>query len=180
MIASLLKPNGFRTQFNSIPEDMSSSLPPDLFDQTTVVSLLATVLIVLVAYGTSCKALAPSTSTSLRFLFIWHLSDALCHFVLEGSFLYHCFFSFIEANSAEAKGLYPTAYNYLGWGEDRIYGPQSGGENPLAALWMVYARADKRWAGADLVRIDPFSPCIYQWLTRVIGCHQSRVIDGIL
>jgi hypothetical protein len=32
-----------------------------------------------------------------------------------------------------------------------VHGAQAGGENPLAVLWMVYARADWRWAGVDLV-----------------------------
>lgn len=64
-------------------------LPPDLFDQTTLVSLASTVVILAVAYGTSLKALAPSTPSSYRFLFIWHAFDALIHFFLEGSFLYH-------------------------------------------------------------------------------------------
>lgn len=130
-----------------------SSLPPDLFDQTTIISLLATVAIVVAAYGTSRIALAPATSTTLRFLFIWHLADALCHFLLEGSFLYHCFFSYVSTSSASAPDdllkLFPTPFNYLGY-EDRVYGPQAGGSNPFAQLWMVYARADKRWAGADL------------------------------
>lgn len=127
-----------------------STLPPDLFDTTTLVSLAATVVIVLVAYLASRRFLEASTSTALRFLFIWHLADALCHFILEGSFLYHCFFSFVEANAPEAAGLIATPFNYLGHGETRVYGPQSGGANPFAQLWMVYARADKRWGGADL------------------------------
>jgi hypothetical protein len=130
-----------------------STLPPDLFDQTTVVSLLATVAIVATAYVASRVALPRSTSGTLRFFFIWHLADALCHFILEGSFLYHCFFSWQPASQvrvADLATLYPTAFNYLGHGADRIYGPQSGGDNPFAQLWMVYARADKRWAGADL------------------------------
>lgn len=66
-----------------------SGLPPDLFDQTTLVSLASTVLILGVAYATSLKALSPSTPGSYRFLFIWHAFDALIHFFLEGSFLYH-------------------------------------------------------------------------------------------
>lgn len=130
--------------------DAASSLPPDLFDTTTLVSLTAALTIVLVAYAVSCRALSASTSTALRFLFIWHLADALCHFILEGSFLYHCFFSFVESHLPEAQGLVPSPFNYLGHGEARVYGPQSGGSNPLAQLWMVYARADKRWGGADL------------------------------
>lgn len=66
-----------------------AGLPPDLFDQTTLVSLASTVLILAVAYGTSLKALSPSTPGSYRFLFIWHAFDALIHFFLEGSFLYN-------------------------------------------------------------------------------------------
>lgn len=132
---------------------MASELPPDLFDQTTVVSLLATVAIVAFAYFTSTAVLPSSTKTSLRFLFIWHLADALCHFILEGSFLYHCFFSYIELgkDNTNVSNFYPTPFNFLGYENQRIYGPQSGGSNPLAQLWMVYARADKRWAGIDLV-----------------------------
>jgi hypothetical protein len=135
---------------------VESSLPPDLFDQTTIVSLLSTIAIVLVAYTTSHLVLPrATTSGTLRFLFIWHLADALCHFILEGSFLYHCFFSYIPVEEAgeRLKDLVPTPYNFLGWEDGRIYGPQSAGENPFAQLWMVYARADKRWAGADLVSL---------------------------
>lgn len=47
---------------------------------------------------------------------------------------------------------YPTARGYLGH-DDRIWGAQSGGDNVFAQLWMVYARADRRWAGADIVRL---------------------------
>jgi hypothetical protein len=64
-------------------------LPPDLFDQTTLVSLASTLVILAAAYATSLKALSPSTPSSYRFLFIWHAFDALIHFFLEGSFLYH-------------------------------------------------------------------------------------------
>ncbi|KFG86802.1 hypothetical protein MANI_002688 [Metarhizium anisopliae] len=128
-----------------------SDLPPDLFDQTTIISLLATVAIVLVAYLTSKSVLPTSTSGTLRFLFIWHLADALCHFILEGSFLYHCFFSYMTPDAeTDIANLFPTPFNFLGWENQRIYGPQSGGDNPFAQLWMVYARADKRWAGIDL------------------------------
>lgn len=46
---------------------------------------------------------------------------------------------------------YPTPRGWLGRGDDRIYGSQAA-DNPFAQLWMVYARADKRWAGAEPVR----------------------------
>ena len=130
---------------------MASELPPDLFDTTTLVSLASTVLIVAVAYGASLKFLLPSTSGPLRFLFIWHAADALCHFALEGSFLYHCLFSYIPVTDAAKRGgMWPTPANFLGH-SDRVYGPQAGGDGFFAQLWMVYARADPRWAGADLV-----------------------------
>lgn len=132
----------------------SMGLPPDLFDQTTLVSLASTLLILAVAYATSLKVLASSTPGPLRFLFIWHAFDALIHFFLEGSFLYHCFFSSVPVSQltvGEVAKYYPSPENFLG-SAGRIWGAQAGGDNPFAQLWMVYARADKRWAGADLVR----------------------------
>lgn len=137
--------------------DATTSLPPDLFDQTTIFSLLATLAIVLAAYAASRAVLPTSSSATVRFFFIWHLADALCHFILEGSFLYHCFFSYLPAADLKLHGLdgetlFPTPFNFLGHGADRVYGAQVGGSNPLAQLWMVYARADQRWAGVDLVR----------------------------
>ncbi|KAF5602801.1 C-8 7 sterol isomerase emopamil-binding protein [Fusarium pseudocircinatum] len=131
----------------------SSSLPPDLFDQTTIISLLSTLAIVFVAYAASLRFLPSSSSGVLRFLFIWHLADALCHFLLEGSFLYHCFFSHQPLVDDVKTDLFPTPPGFLGY-SDRVYGAQSGGDNPFAQLWMVYARADKRWAGVDL-GVDP-------------------------
>jgi hypothetical protein len=129
----------------------SSTLPPDLFDQTTIISLLATVAILAVALALSRQVLDPKTSSSLRFLFIWHAFDALIHFFLEGSFLYHCFFSSLPvADLPNPSSYFPDPHNFLGH-TDRIHGSQAGGENPFAQLWMVYARADRRWAGIDLV-----------------------------
>lgn len=126
------------------------SLPPDLFDQTTLVSLASTVAILAAAYIASLVFLPSSTSGSLRGLFIWHAFDALIHFFLEGSFLYHCFFSYIPLSQVKnPMGLAPTAHNFLGY-TNRAYGPQAGGDNLFAQLWMVYAKADRRWAGADL------------------------------
>ncbi|EKJ75733.1 hypothetical protein NXS19_012240 [Fusarium pseudograminearum] len=129
--------------------ETASSLPPDLFDQTTIISLLSTLAIVFTAYVASLKFLPSSSSGTLRFLFIWHLADALCHFLLEGSFLYHCFFSHLPLLNDVKTELFPTPAGFLGY-SDRVYGAQSGGDNPFAMLWMVYAKADKRWAGVDL------------------------------
>ena len=137
----------------------TSTLPPDLFDQTTVVSLAAVVGFVGIAWGVSRRVLPESTSGPLRVLFMWHAFDMLIHFFFEGSFVYHCLFSWIpeSAGFVGAGGrkvgqdvFYPTAKGYLGT-EGRIYGPQAV-DSPTARLWMVYAKADWRWAGADLVR----------------------------
>ncbi|KAJ0116917.1 emopamil binding protein [Diaporthe amygdali] len=123
-------------------------LPPDLFDQTTLVSLASTVLILAVAYATSLKALSPSTPGSYRFLFIWHAFDALIHFFLEGSFLSIPYDS-LTVGDLRSGRYYSTQQGYLGH-DDRIWGSQAAAaDNPFAQLWMVYARADKRWAGAD-------------------------------
>ncbi|SPN98929.1 related to C-8,7 sterol isomerase/emopamil-binding protein [Cephalotrichum gorgonifer] len=130
----------------------SNGLPPDLFDQTTLLSLASTVAIVLVGVLLGRAVLPASTPTSKRFLFIWHATDAICHTVLEGSFLYHCFFSSVPLSSVPADvaaTYFPTPHNFLGTGDERVFGSQVG-DSPFAALWRVYARADKRWAGVDL------------------------------
>lgn len=132
-----------------------SALPADLFDPTTLISLASTVAILATAYGASRLALPATASTCYRILFIWHAFDALIHFVLEGSYLYHCFFSWIPladptSGDFSSKSYYLTQpHPFLGHA-DRIYGPQASSENAFAQLWMVYARADRRWAGADL------------------------------
>ncbi|KAI0023602.1 EBDP3 protein [Xylariomycetidae sp. FL0641] len=130
---------------------LKSSLPPDVFDRTTLVSLASTVAILGVAYGASQVALDKNTTrVSTRALFVWHAFDALIHFFLEGSFLYHCFFSYVPLTAVPNRlALAPTAHNFLGH-NDRAYGPQAAPGNPFADLWMVYAKADRRWAGADL------------------------------
>lgn len=68
-----------------------------------------------------------------------------------------CFFSSIPYDDLTVGDLrsnryYRTQTGYLGH-DDRIWGSQAASaDNPFAQLWMVYARADKRWAGADTVR----------------------------
>ncbi|KAM7217435.1 Emopamil-binding protein [Rhypophila decipiens] len=138
------------------------SLPPDLFDQTTLISLASTVAILLAALLLSRSVLDPNnTPSSLRFLFIWHAFDALIHFFLEGSFVYHCLFSSMVVDKRELiqgsvagkpwEGFYPNPYNYLGRDSANVvHGAQAGGENPAASLWMVYSKADRRWSGVDL------------------------------
>ncbi|KKA29451.1 hypothetical protein TD95_003112 [Thielaviopsis punctulata] len=144
------------------------ALPPDLFDAITLYSLASTLAIVFAGIALAKALLPASASGTTRFLFVWHAADALCHVFLEGSYLYHCLFSWVPtaeflaqrgvSSLAELGGLdaaarnwvyFPTPENYLGT-SDRVYGAQAGGNNPFALLWMVYSKADRRWAGVDL------------------------------
>lgn len=128
---------------------------PSFISTTTVLSLLSTVVILLAAYLASVQLLPRNASTKTRILFVWHAFDALIHFFLEGGYLYNCFFSYTTNtglwNNKEppfvSAYLPPNVY-FLGH-KNRVYGAEYG-TNPLAKLWMEYAKADKRWAGSDL------------------------------
>ncbi|KAJ5173057.1 hypothetical protein N7492_005650 [Penicillium capsulatum] len=93
------------------------------------------------------KALIPSTHTRNRILFFWHAYDALTHLFIEGSFLYECFCSY-----ATIAGIHNTEPFFLNR-PDRIYGPAYG-SGPSARLWQEYAKADRRWAGADVTVVS--------------------------
>ena len=165
----------------------AGGLPPDLFDTVTLLSLALVIVLLSTAYGLSLK-LMPSksgVSNTLRWLFIWHAFDALIHFVFEGSFLYHCFFSSASVydlvfgggrrsgaeNTGPVWGMLETHYGwfpdptgFMNWAQgaqERYHGAQIGSisqdtslggkiAHAFAQLWMVYARADRRWAGIDL------------------------------
>jgi hypothetical protein len=132
--------------------------PPPLVSLTTVLSLGATVLILLTAYVASLRLLPAGASAKLRTLYIWHLADALTHLTLEASYLYNCFFTY--AIHPPPSGDYPHPASVSGptapvlWAlRDRSYGSNYG-TNPMAKLWQEYARADKRWGEADLTVIS--------------------------
>lgn len=132
----------------------------DLIDATTVWSLLSTVAILGAAWTLSNYALHKGSSTKTRILFVWHAFDALIHFILEGGFLYNCFYSYVDTGVTKGLGhqgsglseFLPPNIFFLGR-TDRLYGSFYG-TSPLAALWRVYARADKRWGGSDLTVIS--------------------------
>jgi hypothetical protein len=168
---------------------------PIVIDQTTILSLLLVLLLLAGAYVASLFLLAPSTPKSWRILFIWHVFDALIHFVFEGvswlsfpptttalylisgllsivccarvfvancysiqSYLYNCFFTsapYSPGLPSVYQSIDPTAgNNFLGI-KDKTHGSFYGGEsNAFAALWRVYANADRRWGGADPVVIS--------------------------
>ncbi|KAK4103936.1 Emopamil-binding protein [Parathielavia hyrcaniae] len=125
--------------------------PPSLFDTTTFTSLASTLALLLAALALSRRVLDPRTTrTRLRALFVWHAFDALVHFFLEGSFVYHCLFSSAPLSSFASYFSELSWYRWWWWWRGVVHGAQAGGENPFAVLWMVYARADFRWAGVDL------------------------------
>jgi len=146
----------------------------DIIDTTTILSLLSTLAILATAYALSLTALAPPTTLKTRILFIWHAFDALIHFILEGSYLYNCFFSYLDLTvpynplSAQDASIgsvvgsghgiddvsefLPQGVFFLGR-RDRVYGALYGA-SPLSALWREYARADRRWAGSDLTVVS--------------------------
>ena len=140
-----------------LPGTTPSNDLASLIDQTTILSLISTVAILAVAYIASLRLLSDSASTKLRVLFVWHAFDALIHLILEGGFLYNCFFSYIKISSLWAGGHTASAYlppgvHFLGY-TDRLYGSLYG-TNPLSALWREYAKADARWGGSDLTVIS--------------------------
>ena len=137
---------------------MASELSSFL-NATTIFSLFSTVAILGAAYIASLLLLSKSTPTKLRILFVWHAFDALIHFILEGSYLYNCFFSYTTLHAGTwskdtpfVSPYLPPNIHFLGH-KDRIYGSEYG-NNPFSRLWMEYARADARWAGSDLTIIS--------------------------
>ncbi|KAK4188233.1 putative Emopamil-binding protein-like protein [Podospora australis] len=124
----------------------------DLIDRTTIISLFSTLAILFAALALSKIVLAPNTASRMRFLFVWHAFDFLIHFILEGSFVYHCLFSSTDVRHVSGD-YWPNPVGYLGRAaasKKIVNGAQAGGANPLAQLWMVYSKADRRWAGVDL------------------------------
>ncbi|QKX64588.1 uncharacterized protein TRUGW13939_11763 [Talaromyces rugulosus] len=91
--------------------------------------------------------LIPSHQLRNRVLFFWHAYDALTHLFIEGSFLYECFFSYVNV----PVGLLREPF-FLGHA-DRLYGAKYG-TLPSARLWQEYAKADHRWATADTTVIS--------------------------
>jgi len=127
-----------------------------VIDGSTVGGLLAALSLFLSAYFASTRLLHASTTPKLRTFFIWHLFDALIHFLFEGSFLYNCFFTYTSvphtSDYPHPASLSSPGVHFLGYA-DRLYGSQYG-SSPTAKLWQEYAKADKRWGGADLTVIS--------------------------
>jgi len=131
----------------------------DYIDTTTVLSLLSTVAILLLAYVLSLRLLPRNPAVKTRILFVWHAFDALIHFTLEGSYLYNCFFSTASISSSGlgyngtgVSEFLPPGVFFLGR-QDKLHGAFYG-TSPFSALWREYAKADARWGGSDLTVIS--------------------------
>jgi hypothetical protein len=129
-------------------------------DATTVISLLGVLALLAGAYGASIKVLPKTATLKTRVLFVWHLFDALIHFVFEGSFLWNCFFvsyslptSFRQAaQTTQITFFTPPDVYWLGK-DDLLFGANYG-TGPFSRLWQEYAKADKRWGGVDLTVVS--------------------------
>ncbi|KIW49866.1 hypothetical protein PV05_11507 [Exophiala xenobiotica] len=129
--------------------------PPFKLDTGTVISLGIAFSLMPLAQGLAAFVLPSTTPRKYYWLFLWHAYDFLTHFLIEGSFLYHCFFSYIQL--AVTEGSEPSRGGsqtlVLFDRPDRRYGAfYSSG--PMARLWAEYAKADSRWGGADLMVIS--------------------------
>ncbi|KAI9815464.1 MAG: hypothetical protein M1827_002598 [Pycnora praestabilis] len=112
-------------------------------DETTVFSLLAALSVLIAAYMVSVRVLPEKTTNMIRVIYVWHLFDALIHFLFEGSFLYNCFFVY-------ATGTSPN--NFLSQAT-RVYGANYS-TSAAARLWQEYAKADARWGRADVTVVS--------------------------
>lgn len=130
--------------------------PPFTLDRGTALSLAIAFSLMPTAQLLAAKALKPSTPRKYYLLFLWHAYDFLTHFIIEGSYLYHCFFSYMEVPVSTSRLHYPRSSEpqaYLFDRPDRRYGALYS-QAPMARLWQEYAKADRRWGGADLTVIS--------------------------
>ncbi|CUS07409.1 unnamed protein product [Tuber aestivum] len=120
--------------------------PPSLLqaiDMTTVLSLLFFASLLLSSYLSAKYFLPVGTSSKTRFLYGWHIFDALIHILFEVSFLYCSFFS------SAPTGLTGNSATVL-WGDlSRAYGAEHS-TSLFGHLWREYGKADRRWAHADI------------------------------
>jgi hypothetical protein len=96
---------------------------------------LGTAAALATAYALSLRVLPRTSGPKARVLFIWHLFDALIHFIFEGSFLWNCFFVHAPHPSGNRRGsaFLPPDVHFLGR-RDRTYGAAHGSGRVFAAL----------------------------------------------
>lgn len=124
---------------------------PFTLDLPTILSLTAALSLLPIATFLSF-GLIPSNKPRDRFLVFWHAYDALTHLIIEGSFLYNCFFSYTTIASEDYSAITSNNSPFLNRA-DRLYGAAYG-TGPTARLWQEYGKADRRWLGADVTVIS--------------------------
>lgn len=139
----------------------SSYIPkvqPFVLDVPTAISLAIAFACMPAAQVLARFGLPKDTSGLYKVLFIWHAYDFLTHFFVEASYLYHCFFSYIELPVPTSDYPHPASQGlehvaYLFNRSDRRYGPFYS-QSVTSRMWQEYAKADRRWGGADLTVIS--------------------------
>lgn len=131
----------------------TTTLPPDLINPTTIYSLSAVALITTISLLLPHLLLPTRAQGRSRALFAWSTFSSLIHFTIETPYLYNCFFTFVPINrvtppSAPTLPMTAPGVYFLNQ-PSRLYGAFYG-QGLTAKLWQEYARADKRWGGADL------------------------------
>lgn len=124
-------------------------------DNGTLFGLAVALTIMPAAYFFGKGVLPRHTPRKYQVLFFWHAYDFLTHFILEGAFLYHSFFSFVEsehfyrgsAGPGYLRG--PDDVAYLWNNPKRRYG-STFSRHFTALPWIEYGKADVRWLYADL------------------------------
>ena len=121
-------------------------------DNATIFGLVVALTIMPAAQVLGMVTLPKKTPLMYKVLFFWHAYDFLTHYILEGSFLYHCFSSFTDLGTSKNVTGYtrgPDQVAYLWNDVNRRYG--STFSTHFSALpWIEYGKADARWLYADL------------------------------
>lgn len=135
----------------------ASSISPFTLDGGTFFSLGVAFSLMPAAQLLARLSLPSTVPSKLKYLFLWHAYDFLTHFIIEGSYLYHCFNSYIELPVATPDYPHPASLTadgvYFLNDASRRYGAVYS-QAPMARLWQEYAKADHRWGGADLTVIS--------------------------
>jgi EXPERA (EXPanded EBP superfamily) len=134
-----------------------TSSTPFTLDAGTLFSLGVAFSLMPAAQFLAAISLPKNVPQKYRYLFIWHTYDFLTHFIVEGSYLFHCFFSYTDLPAATPDYPHPASLAadgvyFLGQ-KNRRYGAIYS-TAPMARLWQEYAKADHRWGGADLTVIS--------------------------
>lgn len=121
-------------------------------DNATIFGLIVALTIMPAAQLLGMSVLPKSSPLKYKVLFFWHAYDFLTHFILEGSFLYHCFFSFAELDQRKNIATWkrgPDDLPHLWNNPNRRYGSKFS-THFTALPWIEYGKADVRWQYADL------------------------------